>query len=284
MVRTNHHEDSKATKDEETATRLSVPDKLDRTASEPSPRSFVSSESSVPGFAQIATDAVWICIQLSSCDSYLRMQTVTEIALEQAQRGIFTREQAALWVGNRGARLDALLKRAVSSREVWRLRRGLYCLPDRFGRGRMNPLEVAQRIHGPSYVSLETALSHHGWIPEGVQAITSVALDRSRTFNTPVGVFSFTPVPQRNFLAGVRRITADGGGAFFMAIPLKALADLIYVQRFDWRCAAPVVESLRVDEESLVQLTGEEFDEVMSAYRPGRASRFLAGLRKELGL
>lgn len=212
------------------------------------------------------------------------MQTVTEIALEQAQRGVFTREQTVLWVGNRGARLDALLKRAIARREVWRLHRGLYCLADRFGRGRVNPLGIAQRIHGPSYLSLETALSHHGWIPEGVQAITSVALERSRTFNTPVGVFSFTPVPQRRFLAGVRRIAADGGDAFFMAVPLKALADLVYVQRLDWRSAAPVVESLRVEEESLAELTGEQFDEVASAYRPGRVSRFLAGLRKDLGL
>jgi hypothetical protein len=42
------------------------------------------------------------------------------------------------------------------------------------------------------------------------------------------------------------------------------------------------VESLRVEEESLAVLSGELFDEVMSAYKPGRVSRFLAGLRKDL--
>lgn len=210
------------------------------------------------------------------------MQAITEIALERAERGVFTRDQAGLWVGSRGARLDALLKRAVASREVWRIHRGLYCLSDRYTQGRVNPLELAQRIHGPSYVSLETALSYHGWIPEGVQAITSVALGRSRTFNTPVGLFSFTRVPQRRFLSGVRRTSVEGGGAFFLATPLKALADHVYVQRCDWHSAAPVVESLRVEDESLAELTGELFDEVMSAYKPGRVSRFLAGLRKDL--
>ncbi len=210
------------------------------------------------------------------------MQTVTEIALERADRGVFTRDQAALWVGSRGARLDALLKRAVASREVWRVHRGLYCLSDRYTQGRVNPLELAQCIHGPSYVSLETALSHHGWIPEGVQAITSVALGRSRTFNTPVGLFSFTRVPQRRFLSGVRRVSVEGGGAFFLATPLKALADHVYAQRCDWHSAVPVVESLRVEDESLAELTGELFDEVMSAYKPGRVSRFLTGLRKDL--
>ncbi len=212
------------------------------------------------------------------------MQTATEIALEKAERGVFTRDQAALWVQGGGARLDALLKRAVANREVWRVRRGLYCLSDRYTQSRVNPLELAQRIHGPSYVSLETALSHHGWIPEAVQAVTSVALGRSRTFDTPVGLFSFTRVPQRVFLAGVRRVSVDGGSAFFMATPLKALADLVYTQRRDWLSAAPVVESLRVEEESLAELTRKLFDEVMAAYRPGRVCRFLAGLRKDLRL
>jgi hypothetical protein len=212
------------------------------------------------------------------------MQTVTEIALERAERGVFTREQAALWVGSRGARLDALLRRAVASHEVWRVHRGLYCLSDRYTQGRINPLELAQRIHGPSYVSLETALSRHGWIPEAVQAVTSVALGRSRTFDTPVGLFSFTRVPQRRFLSGVRRASVEGGGAIFLATPLKALADHVYAQRCDWHAAAPVLESLRVEDESLAELTGELFDEVMSAYKPGRVRRFLNGLRKDLKL
>lgn len=212
------------------------------------------------------------------------MQTITELALERAERGVFSREQAALWVGSRGARLNALLKRAVARREVWRVHRGLYCLASRYTRGRVNPLELAQRIHGPSYISLETALSHHGWIPEAVHAVTCVALGRARSFDTPVGLFSFTPVPQRSLLSGVRRASVEGGGAFFLATPLKALADLVYVQRCEWRSAAPVVQSLRVDHESLAALTGELFDEVMSAYRPGRVSRFLAGLRKDLEL
>ncbi len=213
-----------------------------------------------------------------------QMQTITEIALERAERGVFTRDQTALWVGSRGARLDALLRRAVASGEVWRVRRGLYCLSDRYTPGRVNPLELAQRVFGPSYVSLETALSYHGWIPEAVRAVTSVALGRSRTFNTPLGLFSFTRVPQRRLLSGVRRATVEGAGAFFLATPLKALADHVYAQRHDWRSAAPVTESLRVEDRSLAELTGELFDEVMSAYKPGRVCRFLAGLRKDLKL
>ncbi len=212
------------------------------------------------------------------------MQTITEIAIQKAERGVFTREQAALWVGSRSERLDGLLKRAVATGEVWRVHRGLYCLSDQYSQGRINPLELAQRIHGPSYISLETALSYHGWIPEAVHAITSVSLGRSRTFESPVGLFSFTRVPQSRFLAGVRRIREEGGDSFFMATPLKALADHVYVHQRAWQSAAPVVDSLRVDHEFLAELGGDLFDEVMTAYKSGRVSRFLVGLREDLKL
>ena len=85
-------------------------------------------------------------------------------------------------------------------------------------------------------------------------------------------------------MSGVRRAPVEGGGAFFLATPLKALADYVYAQHCQWHSAAPVVESLRVEDESLAELNGELFDEVMSAYRPGRVSRFLAGLREDLEL
>lgn len=48
---------------------------------------------------------------------------------------------------------------------------------------------LANLIHGPSYISLEYALSH-GLIPERVSTVTSVALGRSRKFDTPVATFT----------------------------------------------------------------------------------------------
>jgi len=223
-------------------------------------------------------------MQLSFCDSILQMQTVTEIALERATRGIFTRQEAACWTNNSCARLNALLKRAVGCGEVWRLCRGLYCPDKRYLRIHVNPLELAQRIHGPSYVSLEPGLSYHGWIPEAVYAITSTSLERSRSFDTPLGAFSFTRVPQSQFYVGVSRIETENGGCFLMADPLKALADYVYAHHCKWNSVAPVLESLRVDERSLAELKADSFDPLMNHYRAGHVQRFLAGFRKDLGL
>ena len=209
---------------------------------------------------------------------------MTEIALERADRGVFTRQEAACWVDDGGARLNALLKRAVGAGEVSRIVRGLYCLAPRYVRTRIDPFELAQRIQGPSYISLESGLSYHGWIPEAVHAITSTSLERARSFDTPLGAFSFTRGPQCQCDAGVSRIEAGNGGSFLMASPLKALADYVHAHHCPWESAAPVLESLRVDERSLAELKADDFEPLMNLYRAGRVRRFLAGLRKDLEL
>jgi hypothetical protein len=127
-------------------------------------------------------------------------------------------------------------------------------------------------------------LSYHGWIPEAVYTVTSVALERSRTFNTPLGVFSFTRIPQANLYRGVNRIVSEGGGSFLMAEPLKALADYVYAHHCLWESAAPLRESLRIDEHALTELDASSFEPLLQHYRSSRMQRFLLGLKKELGL
>ena len=212
------------------------------------------------------------------------MKTMTELALERAKRGIFTREECACWINDSGARLNALLKRAVASGEVLRIVRGLYCLDKRYLRAPLNPLELAQRIQGPSYISMESALAYHGWIPEAVYTVTSASVERSRAFETPLGMFSFTRIPQARFYAGVARIEVETGGSFLMAEPLKALADYVYVHDCQWASVTPVLESLRVDEGSLAELRPDSFDLLTNQYRAHGVGRFLAGLRKDLGV
>jgi hypothetical protein len=242
------------------------------------------------------------------------MQRLTEIALEKAVAGVFTRPEVACWVGGSPQRQFSLTKRALAGGEVVRVHRGLYCLAAKYLRQKADPLALAQRIHGPSYVSLETALSYHGWIPEAVYAVTSVTLDRSREFDTLLGHFSFTRVPQTTLYAEVARVEKDGSGnadgtgygggsgsgsgfadgsgygggsfhdvgSFLLASPLKALADYVYAHKCDWDSARPVIESLRVDEGLLVGIEAEAFDRLLTNYSSLRVRRFLAGLRKDL--
>lgn len=212
------------------------------------------------------------------------MQTITELSLEQANGGIFTRQEAACWIDSDGARLDALLKRAVAAKEILRVRRGLFCLAARYTQQPLHPFELAQKILGPSYVSLEAALAHHGWIPEAVYTITCASRNRSRSFDTPLGHFSYTCVPQQLFYAGVQRQELQNGGIFFIAEPLKALADYVYVHGCDWVGLSPVRESLRVENTELDTLTAESFEQLAGVYRSGRVRRFLDAICKEMKL
>lgn len=212
------------------------------------------------------------------------MQTVTEMALRCAVRGVFTRGEAECWVGRSGACLDGLLKRAVATGEILRIRRGLFVLAPEYQRTAINSFGLAQRICGPSYISVESALAHWGWIPEGVYAITSVSSGRSCAFPTPLGHYTFTRVPQLPLFAGVRRETDADGGSFLIADPLKALADYVYNHRCDWTGIDPLIGSLRIDEEELHTLTPEAFERIDGTHRSSRVHRFLSGVRKDLKL
>lgn len=218
------------------------------------------------------------------------MQRLTETVLGKSDTGAFTLLELSQWVGGTSNRQFALLKRALNAGEVIRIHRGLYCLAPKYLRRKPDPLVFAQLIHGPSYISLETALSYHGWIPEAVYAITSASMDRAREFETPLGHFSFTRIPQKVLYTEVTRIEKQNGSEtglragenFLIASPLKSLADYVYAHRLDWASIGPVVESLRVDESSLKSINLEIIDRLIDNYFSRRVRRFLKGLRKDL--
>lgn len=212
------------------------------------------------------------------------MQRITQLAIEHGRRALFTRKDAGFWADSSGASLDGLLKRGVREGEIVRYRLGLYGLAPRYSRERIHPFAVAQYLHGPSYISLESALAHHGWIPEAVYTITSVTQLRTRSFETPVGVFSFTRIPQNCFFTGVRKETTSVGGAFFVATPLKALADYLYVHRPAWTSPGAACESLRIEESEWETLNADMFDELEGVYRERFVIEFLEKVRKEVAV
>lgn len=174
-----------------------------------------------------------------------------------------------------------VIKRALKTCIIIRLKRGLYVFGSKYQRKGINLFQLAQMIYGPSYVSLESSLAHHGWIPEAVFSVTSVSVRRSKDVKTPLGLFSYANIPSNDFLAGVERVNAPDG-VFLMATPWRALADYVYVHKLDWKGFAPVIGSLRVDPARFK--TGDDLllEELQRATRSGRVRAFLTGIRKEL--
>lgn len=177
-----------------------------------------------------------------------------------------------------------LVKRAISNGELIRIRRGLYCLSPIYQKKSLNPYSIAQRIYGPSYISIESALRWHDWIPEAVYTFTSVSLKNSRDFDTPLGHFSYHRIPQKVFYTGVHQATDENGDVFLIASPLKALTDYVYVHKRNWFGLEPVIESLRVEPEEFDYLTAEIIDEIANNYNSQRVLHFCKGLKKDLKL
>lgn len=115
--------------------------------------------------------------------------------------------------------------------DIVRVKKGLYILGESLRRRPFCRELLANLIYGPSYVSLEYALHYHGLTPERVETVTSVTCGRSRTFDSPVGTFSYRMIPMEAFRTGMDLVELDDGRSFLIAIPEKALADRIVADR-----------------------------------------------------
>jgi predicted transcriptional regulator of viral defense system len=106
-----------------------------------------------------------------------------------------------------------------------KLRGGLYAYTDSLG---TLPLQVvANSLHSPSYLSLSYALSHYGVIPEAVYIHTSVTSKTTRTYNLPIGNFTYQHLPPR-LIFGYNQIS-DSQIPYLLAEPEKALLDYFYL-------------------------------------------------------
>lgn len=171
----------------------------------------------------------------------------------------------------------AKVKRAVANGLLIRVRRGLYCLSKDLAREKPHPYVLADRIYGPSFISLESALSYHGLIPEGVKVVTSVTGRRRNYFTTPLGDYSYMTVPTKNFMLSIQRVV-DGDAVYFMASPWRAIADYVYCYKKNWRNIEPLVDSLRMEPETIPKLTQEEADLLIEYYHHHRVTQFLLGV------
>ncbi len=115
--------------------------------------------------------------------------------------------------------------------EIIRIKKGLYVLNETYRRGKISLEHVSNLIFGPSYVSLEYALSYYGFIPEKVETVTAVTTGRSRQFQSPLGVFTYRNITLSQFSSGMEVINIEPDIRFMMASPEKALADFIQSQK-----------------------------------------------------
>ena len=145
-----------------------------------------------------------------------------------------------------------------------RLRRGLYAFAEYRGRPEMATY-FAGRIYRPSYISLHSALSFYGLIPESVVQITSVTSLKTAGFRNDFGEYSYQSVREDLMFGYEPRRLADGRTTTY-ARPEKALLDLLYLYPF-YKTEQELAE-LRLDRDVLhEELDRAEWESITGRFR-----------------
>ncbi len=107
-----------------------------------------------------------------------------------------------------------------------RLKKGFYVFSEEFIGRNYSPQIVANLLYGPSYLSLEYALSYYQLIPERVTAFTSVTTQKNKKFQTPIGYFSYSHLASAIYPIGITIKKTEDERHFLIATPEKALMDI----------------------------------------------------------
>jgi hypothetical protein len=173
-----------------------------------------------------------------------------------------------------------IIKRAIQEGVLIPLRRDLFLI-DQPRQEPVNLFEIAPIIYGPSYISFESALSAHGWIPEAVRTTTCATVKKRNEFDTPVGVFLYSHIPVEAFSIGVEQ-QYQNQATIFIASPMKAIADMIYARKKSWATMEDLCEDLRIEPESIKESDKKMLGELADEYPSSRVRKALKKLYKEL--
>jgi predicted transcriptional regulator of viral defense system len=135
---------------------------------------------------------------------------------------VFQTSDAAAYLGIGNAHASKLLSRLAASGHLVRLGRGRWGFKDR-----IDPFALPEYLTAPypSYVSLQSALYHHGMISQITSVVYAVSIARTKTYATSLGTVSVHHVDPSFFFG--HRTAGKGPGK--IATPEKALIDFLYL-------------------------------------------------------
>lgn len=139
---------------------------------------------------------------------------------------IFSREDLkSIFPQTKNKTLQNQLNLWIKKGYIAKLKRSVYELLHR-GNVEIPDLYIANKLYQPSYISLETALSLYGFIPEVAAQVTSVTPKISRRFKNKYGLFIYRSI-QPSAYQGYNLIEYSNF-KIFLAEKEKALVDFFY--------------------------------------------------------
>ncbi len=162
-----------------------------------------------------------------------------------------------------GKIFDYQLTRWVKRGYLLKLKNGIYAFSKDYDK--IKGEEVASALYQPSYLSLESALSSYGFIPEMVYSYTSVTAKINRTFDNKFGHFIYRHVKSELFW-GYREVKTDAG-RYLIAEPEKAVLDYLYLNLSKINSESDF-KNLRFNEDRLSEtLDREKFSRYLQVFK-----------------
>ncbi len=151
---------------------------------------------------------------------------------------------------------------------ITRIKKGFYCDNRKDMRALRVKETAANLIYGPSYISLQFALSRHGLIPETAVQVTSVTFKKTRRYHTPLGDFIYRSVSNAYYPYGIIRQGEAPGAPYLIACPEKAVIDMLYFAphlRSMRDVQSYLLDDLRLEEQSLRDFDPAVISEIVQA-------------------
>ena len=216
------------------------------------------------------------------------MTPLTELIIKSGDADrILSAQQLERLLGGSDARRYGLVNRALKSGELLQARRGLYLLSNDYRSSPVHPFVLAQHMAPGSYVSAESALSFHGWIPEAVRSVLSVTITGKSVvyLHDTLGKFEFRrmTVNPGFFLQVVERHELQHQIAL-IAEPVRALLDMVYLRKLPWQGLNYLLEGLRIDEQAIRSVSSNQIARLLDMYKGKREQSFIKELLRTLAL
>jgi len=151
---------------------------------------------------------------MSAVDAYAKIKSLNQ--------PIFQTRNIATFLQITVSAASKILGRLCQQGHLVHLSRGLWCVPER-----IDPLMLPEYLTAPfpSYISLQSALYHHGMISQIPEVVYAVSPARTKKHRTPISTISIHHI-QPDFFFGYEII---GEKNIKLAAPEKALIDVCYL-------------------------------------------------------
>lgn len=165
---------------------------------------------------------------------------------------------------------DYQLTRWVKKGYLLKIKNGIYIFKRDYEK--IKGEEIAATLYQPSYLSLESALSAYGFIPEIVYSYVSVTGKTNRIFDNKFGHFIYRHLKTELFW-GYREVRTDTG-RYLIAEPEKAVLDYLYLNLSKINSESDF-ENLRFNEDRLHEtLNRGKFLQYLQAFEIKKLKRW----------